>query len=92
MYSVIFVGCSLQDPELRLLLNYINAAFPEGGIPHYALMTSENTGTTERNRWKKDYNMRIIMISADNDYEDIDTFLKILHDKEDEADKNDATE
>ena len=50
MYSVIFVGCSLQDPELNLLLNYINAAFPRGGIPHYALMTTESTGITERNR------------------------------------------
>lgn len=87
MYSVIFVGCSLQDPELRLLLNYINAAFPEGGIPHYALMSTESTGATERNRWKKDYNMRITPISTDNNYEDIDTFLKILHQKEDEAEK-----
>lgn len=87
MYSVIFIGCSLQDPELKLLLNYINAAFPEGGIPHYALMSTKATGATERSRWKKDYNMRIIPISPDNDYEDIDTFLKILHKKEDEAEK-----
>lgn len=89
MYSVIFVGCSLQDPELRLLLSYINAAFPQGGTPHYALMTTESTGEIERNRWKKDYNMQIIPISADNDYEDIDTFLKILHKKEDEVDGQD---
>ncbi len=84
MYSVIFIGCSLEDPDLKLLLNYINAAFPEGGIPHYALMTTETTSATERGRWKKDYNMRIIQISSENDYEDIDTFLKILHEKENE--------
>jgi len=82
MYSVIFLGCSLQDPELKLLLNYINAAFPEGGIPHYALMTMEFTGVTERNRWKKDYNMRVIPISSENNYKDIETFLAILHEKE----------
>lgn len=82
MYSVIFIGCSLQDPELKLLLNYINAAFPEGGIPHYALMSTDDTGTTERNRWKKDYNMRIIPISPDNNYKDIDIFLQILHEQE----------
>ncbi len=85
MYSVIFIGCSLEDPELKLLLNYINAAFPEGGIPHYALMTTETTSTTERGRWKKDYNMRIIPISSENNYEDIDAFLKILHEKENQA-------
>ena len=82
MYSVIFVGCSLQDPGLKLLLNYINAAFPQGGIPHYALMTAETTGITEQNRWKKDYNMQIISISADNNYEDIDTFFQILQKEE----------
>lgn len=91
MYSVIFIGCSLQDPELKLLLNYINAAFPEGGIPHYALLSTEATGATERNRWKKDYNMRIIPISSGNNYEDIDTFLKFLHQKEDEANNPSAS-
>ncbi len=85
MYSVIFAGCSLQDPELKLLLNYINAAFPEGGIPHYALMTTESTGGVERNRWRKDYNMQIIPISASNGYEDIDIFFRILQEKEEEA-------
>jgi hypothetical protein len=82
MYSVIFIGCSLGDPDLKLLLNYINVAFPQGGIPHYALMTTETTSETERGRWKKDYNMRIIQISSENDYEDIEIFLKILHEKE----------
>ena len=85
MYSVIFLGSSLQDPELRLLLNYINAAFPEGGIPHYALMTTDQIGDTERGRWKKDYNMRIIPISSDKDYEDINRFLRFL----DEVDAKD---
>jgi len=85
MYSVIFLGSSLQDPELRLLLNYINAAFPEGGIPHYALMTTDQIGDTERGRWKKDYNMRIIPISSDNNYEDINRFLRFLR----EADTKD---
>lgn len=85
MYSVIFVGCSLQDPELKLLLNYINTAFPEGGTQHYALMSTETTVETERSRWNKDYNMQIIKISPDNDYEDIETFLTILRDIETEV-------
>ena len=82
MYSVIFIGCSLQDPGLKLLLNYINAAFPQGGIPHYALMAAETTGITEQNRWKKDFNMQIIPISSKNNYEDIDSFFTILREEE----------
>ena len=82
MYSVIFIGSSLQDPELRLLLNYVNAAFPEGGIPHYALMTSEKAGKTERQRWGKDYNMKIVPINSDDNFADIDRFLTILSELE----------
>jgi hypothetical protein len=85
MYSVIFLGSSLADPELRLLLNYINAAFPQGGIQHYALMSGTNVGRTEQGRWLKDYNMRIIEISDKNDYEDIDEFLKLLLRREKKA-------
>ena len=80
MYSVIFVGSSLQDPELKLLLNYANAAFPEGGIAHYALMTDDEVGETERRRWGRDYNMNIIPISRDDDFADINVFLDILYD------------
>ena len=84
MYSVIFVGSSLQDPELRLLLSYVNAAFPEGGTPHYALMTADEAGVTERSRWRKDYNMNIIPISAADEYEDVQRFLQALVEIENE--------
>jgi hypothetical protein len=82
MYSVIFLGSSLNDPELRLLLNYINSAFPQGGIQHYALMSVTNIGQTEQGRWLKDYNIRIIPISDSKSYEDIDIFLSLLRDEE----------
>jgi hypothetical protein len=85
MYSVIFIGSSLEDPELKLLLNYINAAFPEGGIPHYALMSTNTTSQTEKNRWLKDYNIRIIGISDANNYEDLDKFLQLLAEEEKKA-------
>ena len=82
MYSVIFIGSSLQDPELKLLLSYVNAAFPEGGIPHYALMTPDEVGNIERGRWRKDYNMKIILISDEDDYLDIVRFLEFLGETE----------
>lgn len=78
MYSIVLIGSSLVDPELRLLLNYINAAFPEGGVPHYALMSDANMSQTEAGRLLKDYNMRIIPISPKNNYKDIETFLEFL--------------
>ena len=82
MYSIVFIGCSLDDPELKLLLNYTNAAFPEGGITHFALMNGETMTRTEKRRWQKDYNIKIVPISPDNDYKDVDDFLAILKDRE----------
>lgn len=82
MYSIVLIGTSLVDPELRLLLNYINAAFPEGGVPHYALMSDTNISHTEAGRLLKDYNMRIIHVSPKNNYRDIETFLQALIDSE----------
>lgn len=82
MYSIVLIGTSLADPELRLLLNYINAAFPEGGVPHYALMSDTNISQTEAGRLLKDYNMRIIHVSPKNNYRDIETFLQTLIDSE----------
>jgi hypothetical protein len=85
MYSVIFLGSSLDDPELKLFLNYVNSAFPKGGIPHYALMSSDRMGPTEQSRWRKDYNVTIVPISSAHDYSDIDDFLKTLRTEESKA-------
>ena len=79
MYSFIFVGCSLQDPELRMLLGYINTAFPEGGTEHFALLKESATYKSERKRWKKDYNVAVIPI---DDFDELDVFLETLGEHE----------
>ena len=79
MYTVIFVGCSLQDPEIRLLLGYINTAFPEGGTEHFALLEESETPKTERKRWQKDYNVVIVPISS---FEEVENFLLVLKDRD----------
>ena len=82
MYSVVFLGSSIEDPELMMLINFINSAFPEGGIPHYALMPISKITNTEQRRWLKDHNIQIVPISEDNDYQDIELFLQILVDNQ----------
>lgn len=58
-----------------MLLGYINTAFPEGGTEHFALLKKSATSSTERERWKKDYNVTIIPIE---DFDQVDVFLKTL--------------
>ena len=61
MFSIIFIGASLTDPEIRLLLGYLADEFaPTTGPNHYALMAQEDITTVEENRWFKDSKVQII--------------------------------
>jgi hypothetical protein len=48
-------------------------------------MSDKNIGRTEQGRWLKDYNIRIIPISDEKNYQDVDIFLRILLDDEKKA-------
>jgi len=76
--SIIFVGTSLVDPELKLLLQSIASAFQSGGPLHYAVMAREEMTTIEMERWRKDFNIQFIPISKDNGYADLQSFLEVL--------------
>ena len=79
MYTVIFVGCSLQDPEIKLLLGYINTAFPDGGTEHFALLQESEISKTERKRWQQDYNVAVLPIA---DFEGVEAFLRVLKERD----------
>lgn len=79
MYSVIFVGASLTDPEINLMLNYVASTFaPESGPVHYAVLTKEETNAVERERWFKDFNLRVIPVSSADEHIEVVQFVKAL--------------
>lgn len=78
MYTIVILGSSLVDPELQMLLASINAAFPEGGNTHYALVNTDELTEVELNRWKKDYNLQLIPISSENNFKEMEEFIDIL--------------
>lgn len=79
MYSMVFVGTSLADPELQLLLGYISDVFlPTSGPQHYALMAEEDIGEVERKRWRADFNVNIIPVSKAGDYAEVTEFIEAL--------------
>ena len=71
--SILFLGVSLNDPELLLLLSYIHNIFHGGTPNHYALVPKENVSQTEIERWRKDYNIQI------SPYNSIDNHIEIRH-------------
>ena len=79
MYTMVFVGASLADPELQLLLGYISDVFlPTSGPQHYALMADEDMGEVERGRWRKDFNIHIVPVSKASDYAEVTEFVEAL--------------
>jgi hypothetical protein len=86
MFTVVFVGASLNDPEIKLLMGFIADAFSPGSGPsHFALMVEEDITTVQKARWFKDYNVQIIPVSKADNYEDLTAFLVALHEVADAA-------
>lgn len=79
MYTVVFVGTSMTDPEVNLMLNYIASTFsPESGPTHYAALPKEKVNEVERERWFKDYKIRVIPISSAHEHKELPEFLRAL--------------
>jgi hypothetical protein len=79
MFTIVFVGASMTDPEISLLLNYISDSFtPSSGPNHYALMAQEDITQVEQERWFKDFNIHLITVSKADDYAELTDFLTAL--------------
>lgn len=79
MFSVVFVGASMSDPEVNLLLGYIADAFSSSSGPmHYALMAEEDITEAERERWLQDFKVHVIKISNADNYVELTQFLDTL--------------
>lgn len=72
---ILFLGVSLNDPELLLLLGYIHNIFQGGSPDHFALMSNENLTDTEINRWRKDFNINIIPYDPKGNHIEVENFI-----------------
>lgn len=76
--NVLFFGASLKDPELKLLLGYIHNIFHGGTPDHFALVSKKEITKTEKDRWRKDFNINIITYNPKNDHKQIEEFVDKL--------------
>jgi hypothetical protein len=79
--TVLFLGASLNDPELILLLNFIHNIFHGGTPNHYALIPSDQITQTEIERWRKDFRIKIIPYDPANNHKWVVDFLESLSNK-----------
>jgi hypothetical protein len=79
MFNIVFVGASMVDPEIKLLLSYIADAYaPTTGPQHFALMAQEDTTTVETDHWLKDFKVQVVPVSKANGYAEVTEFIGAL--------------
>jgi len=79
MFTIVFVGASMADPEISLLLSYIADSFsPNAGPTHYALMAAEDVTQVEKDRWFRDFKIQLITVSKQDNYAELTEFLHAL--------------
>jgi hypothetical protein len=74
--TILFLGSSLSDPELKLLLSFIHSSFHGGGPTHYALMSEKDMNPVEADSWRKNFNIQIIPYSPEDNHSQVLEFLK----------------
>lgn len=79
--TILFLGTSLTDPELTLLLGFLRNAYHEGGPKHYALMNQNDVQNIISERWRKDYGINIITYDPNGEHKEVLEFTKHLQGK-----------
>lgn len=79
--TVLFVGTSLTDFDLLLLLDEMRTAFKGYGSFHYALMPQQGAGRIRRKRFERDYGIQIITYLATEGHPEVRQFLEELRDE-----------
>lgn len=80
MKTILFLGASLGDPELQLLLRSLHNAFQGTGVYHFALVPSTDFSSTEANHWVNNYKVRCIVYEPSKNHPEVEIFLKNVRD------------
>lgn len=73
--TVFFVGFSLTDPDLMLLLDELGTIFKSYGGRHYALMNTKEAGIIKRKSFERHYNIQIIPYEATEGHPEVKQIL-----------------
>lgn len=76
--SLLFLGSSLADPELNLLLSFLKHAYHDGGPKHFALIDETKISGIIAERWRKDYGINIITYNPDENHKQVLQFVTLL--------------
>jgi len=73
--TVLFVGASLTDTDVSLVLEAVNEAFLGQGTRHYALVPDHMVVTEEVQHWRDFFGIQLLPYDATPGHPEIDRFL-----------------
>ncbi len=77
--TLLFLGYSLNDPDLMLVLDELRATFKDYTVTHYALMNADEVSLLRQKRFRQDYGIQILPYSPSApDHPEVGQFLEEL--------------
>lgn len=78
--TVFFVGASLSDVDVKLILESVSESFSGRGPVHYALVPWGDASDSEVIHWRDFFGIHLIRYKATKDHPEVDNFLSQLRD------------
>jgi hypothetical protein len=76
--TVLFIGTSLNDIDVKLVLESVSESLSGKGTRHYALVPSQSISENEYQHWKDFSGVQLLLYKATKGHPQVDQFLEIL--------------
>lgn len=78
--TVLFVGTSLSDTDVTLVLETVNEAFTGKSTRHFALVPNGNMWSAEAQHWRDFFGIQFLSYKPSKNHQELDAFLEKLRD------------
>jgi hypothetical protein len=80
-YSVLFLGFSLNDYDLKFFLEELRYAFGPTNIPHFALLPTDRVDELALRHLRDNYGIEVISYTASESHPQVEQFAKLVIDQ-----------
>ena len=74
-YTLLFIGCSLRDPDIKYFLEESKKAFELGPSPHYAILPRTEIDDIRRTHFRENFGIHILTYEPSSGHPEIQDFV-----------------